>query len=155
MLRTSTSKPLSPFPSCAIAQFHGDLTSKQTAPRFIPRDAKLIAPAGREVFRMTDEVEIVPLTVAAVRYTTSAIAPRDAALLSDTTGLLTVTFELTSPEATFAIVPDRLRLHFTGARDRRGTHGRRPAVCRTRFRRGRRIRTLEAASGRGIHGRGP
>ncbi|KHK53006.1 type VI secretion protein [Burkholderia sp. A9] len=108
---------LRPFPACAIAQFHGDRAEKQTTPRVIPRGDRLIAPAGREVFRMADDVTIVPLTVAAVRYTTSAIAPRDAALPAETTGLLTVTFELTASEATFAIVPDRLRLHFTGARE--------------------------------------
>ncbi|AXF22757.1 type VI secretion system baseplate subunit TssF [Burkholderia pyrrocinia] len=108
---------LRPFPSCAIAQFHGDRTGKPTGPRVIASGEQLIAPAGREVFRMTDEVTIVPLTVSAVRYATSAIAPRDAVLPAETTGLLTVTFDLTAPEATFAIVPDRLRLHFTGARE--------------------------------------
>ncbi len=108
---------LRPFPSCAIAQFHGDWTDKQTAPRVICRGDRLIAPAGLEVFRTSDDVTIVPLTVAAVRYATSAIAPRDAALPPETTGLLTVTFELTSTEATFAIVPDTLRLHFSGARE--------------------------------------
>ncbi|RQZ42272.1 type VI secretion system baseplate subunit TssF [Burkholderia sp. Bp9090] len=108
---------LRPFPSCAIAQFRCGQTDKQTAPRVIPRGDRLIAPAGREVFRMTDDVTIVPLTVAAVRYTTSAIAPRDAALPAETSGFLSITFELTASEATFAIVPDRLRLHFTGARE--------------------------------------
>ncbi|UEP37242.1 type VI secretion system baseplate subunit TssF [Burkholderia ambifaria] len=108
---------LRPFPSCAIAQFDGDRTDKQTAPRVVLRGDRLIAPAGREVFRIADEVTIVPLTVAAVRYTTSAIAPRDAVLPAETTGLLTVVFELTSTEATFAIVPDKLRVHFTGARE--------------------------------------
>ncbi|MEN8511309.1 type VI secretion system baseplate subunit TssF [Burkholderia sp. RS02] len=105
------------FPSCAIAQFHGDLTGKRTGPHVIPRGEQLIAPVGREVFRTTDEVTIVPLTVSAVRYATSAIAPRDVALPAETSGLLTITFALTSTEATFAIVPDRLRLHFTGARE--------------------------------------
>ncbi|KFL54106.1 type VI secretion protein [Burkholderia pyrrocinia] len=117
LLETLHGAFLRPFPSCAIAQFHVDRTGEQTGPRVIPRGEHLVAPADREVFRMTDEVAIVPLAVSDVRYTTSAIAPRDAALPSETTGLLTVTFELTSPEATFAIVPDRLRLHFTGARE--------------------------------------
>ncbi|WP_175812723.1 type VI secretion system baseplate subunit TssF [Burkholderia contaminans] len=105
------------FPSCAIAQFHCDWTSTQAVPRVIPRGGRLIAPVGREVFRMADDVAIVPLTVSAVRYTTSAVAPRDVSLPAETTGLLTVAFELTSPSATFAAVPDRLRLHFTGARE--------------------------------------
>ncbi|WP_321787952.1 type VI secretion system baseplate subunit TssF [Burkholderia pyrrocinia] len=117
LIETLHSAFLRPFPSCAIAQFHVDRTGKQTEPRVIARGDHLIAPAGREVFRMTDEVTIVPMTVSAVRYTTSAVAPRDAALPSETTGLMTVTFELTSPEATFAIVPDRMRLHLTGARE--------------------------------------
>ncbi|WP_269507192.1 type VI secretion system baseplate subunit TssF [Burkholderia sp. IMCC1007] len=108
---------LRPFPSCAIAQFHCDRTDKHTSPRVIHRGDRLIAPVGRQVFRLADDVTTAPLTVAAVRYTTSAIAPRDAALPPETTGLLTITFELTAPEATFALVPDRLRLHFTGARE--------------------------------------
>ncbi|WP_241241077.1 type VI secretion system baseplate subunit TssF [Burkholderia cenocepacia] len=108
---------LRPFPSCAIAQFHGDRSSELTAPRVVPRGDRLIAPVGREVFRIADEIAIVPLTVSAVRYTTSSIAPRDVALPPETTGLLTFTFELTAPTATFAVVPDRLRVHFTGARE--------------------------------------
>ncbi|WP_256976321.1 type VI secretion system baseplate subunit TssF [Burkholderia sp. AU28863] len=72
---------LRPFPSCAIAQFHGDCSSELTAPRIVPRGDRLIAPIGKEVFRIADDVAIAPLNVSAVRYTTSAIAPRDAALL--------------------------------------------------------------------------
>ncbi|KVK96611.1 type VI secretion system baseplate subunit TssF [Burkholderia cepacia] len=117
LLETLHGAFLRPFPSCAIAQFHVDRAGSQAEPRVVPRGEHLIAPADREVFRMTDGVTIVPLAVSDVGYTTSAIAPRDAALPSDTTGLLTITFELTSPAATFAIVPDRLRLHFTGARE--------------------------------------
>ncbi|OED15452.1 type VI secretion protein [Burkholderia sp. A2] len=108
---------LRPFPSCAIAQFHGDGSSELTAPRIVPRGDRLIAPIGKEVFRIADDVAIAPLNVSAVRYTTSAIAPRDVALPPETTGLLTFTFELTAPNETFAIVPDRLRVHFTGARE--------------------------------------
>ncbi|MBK1818594.1 type VI secretion system baseplate subunit TssF [Burkholderia orbicola] len=108
---------LRPFPSCAIAQFHGDFGSEPTGPRVVPRGDRLIAPIGKEVFRIEDDIAIAPLTVSAVRYTTSAVAPRDVALPPETTGLLTFTFELTTPTATFGIVPDRLRLHFTGARE--------------------------------------
>ncbi|MDN7489342.1 type VI secretion system baseplate subunit TssF [Burkholderia sp. AU45274] len=108
---------LRPFPSCAIAQFHGDRSSELTAPRVVPRGDRLIAPVGKEVFRVADDIAIVPLTVSSVRYTTSSIAPRDVALPPETTGLLTFTFELTTPKATFAIVPDTVRLHFTGARE--------------------------------------
>ncbi|NTZ04390.1 type VI secretion system baseplate subunit TssF [Burkholderia metallica] len=108
---------LRPFPSCAIAQFHGDRSSELTAPRVVSRGDRLIAPVGKEVFRIADDIAIAPLTVSAVRYTTSSIAPRDIALPPETTGLLTFTFELTTPTATFAIVPDRLRLHLTGARE--------------------------------------
>ncbi|MCF1370733.1 type VI secretion system baseplate subunit TssF [Burkholderia cenocepacia] len=108
---------LRPFPSCAIAQFHGDFGSEPTGPRVVPRGDRLIAPIGKEVFRIEDDIAIAPLTVSVVRYTTSAVAPRDVALPPETTGLLTFTFELTTPTATFGIVPDRLRLHFTGARE--------------------------------------
>ncbi|MDF3084536.1 type VI secretion system baseplate subunit TssF [Burkholderia sola] len=108
---------LRPFPSCAIAQFEGDRSGELTAPRVVPRGDRLIAPVGKEVFRIADDVAVVPLTVSAVRYTTSSVAPRDVALPPETTGLLTFTFELTTPKATFAIVPDTLRVHFTGARE--------------------------------------
>lgn len=106
---------LRPFPSCAIAQFEG--CSQHTETRIVSRGARLTTPNGREVFRVADEVTIVPLTVSTVRYTTSAIAPRDAVLPSDATGVLTIAFELAESETTFAIVPDRLRLHFTGTRE--------------------------------------
>ncbi|PHP87716.1 type VI secretion system baseplate subunit TssF [Burkholderia sp. AU18528] len=108
---------LRPFPSCAIAQFLGDRSSDLTAPRVVPRGDKLIAPIGKEVFRVADDVAIVPLTVSSVRYTTSSMAPRDVAWPAEATGLLTFTFELTTPNATFAIVPDTVRVHFTGARE--------------------------------------
>lgn len=108
---------LRPFPSCAVAQFRGDRSSELTAPRVVPRGDRLIAPVGKEVFRIADDIAIVPLTVLSVRYTTSSIAPRDVTLPPETTGLLTFTFELTTPNATFAVVPDTVRLHFTGARE--------------------------------------
>ena len=105
------------FPSCSIAQFHGKAGTGQTEPRVVPRGTQVVAPVGRQVFRTADDVTLVPLAISSVRYTTSALAPMGAALPPDTTGLLTLTFDLTSPSATFAIVPDALRLHLSGARE--------------------------------------
>ncbi|MDR0244635.1 MAG: type VI secretion system baseplate subunit TssF [Burkholderia sp.] len=108
---------LRPFPSCAIAQFHGDREGKQTEPRVIPRGTQLIAPNSRQVFCTATDVTLVPLAVSAARYTTSAVAPMQAALPPETTGLLSFTLELTSPSVQFEIAPDRLRLHLTGGRE--------------------------------------
>nr|WP_284895560.1 type VI secretion system baseplate subunit TssF [Burkholderia sp. lyk4-R2A-23] len=44
LLESLHSAFLRPFPSCAIAQFHGDRTDKQTAPRVILRGDRLVAP---------------------------------------------------------------------------------------------------------------
>ncbi|KWK68755.1 type VI secretion system baseplate subunit TssF [Burkholderia ubonensis] len=108
---------LRPFPSCAIAQLHGDRDAERTEPRVIARGTQLVTPIARQVFRTTADVTLVPLAVSATRYTTSAVAPRHAPLPPDTAGLLSFTLELTSPSATFAIAPDVLRLHLTGTRE--------------------------------------
>ncbi|PAJ77811.1 hypothetical protein CJO71_26815 [Burkholderia ubonensis] len=42
---------LRPFPSCAIAQFHGDRYAEQTEPRVIARGTQLVTPIARQVFR--------------------------------------------------------------------------------------------------------
>ncbi|AOJ17488.1 type VI secretion system baseplate subunit TssF [Burkholderia vietnamiensis] len=108
---------LRPFPSCAIAQFHGDTDAEQTEPREIARGTQLIAPVGRETFCTAGDVTLVPLSVSAARYTTSTVAPMHATLPPDTTGLLSFSLELTARAVTFAIAPDVLRLHLTGARE--------------------------------------
>ncbi|RQT68227.1 type VI secretion system baseplate subunit TssF [Burkholderia cepacia] len=116
LLETLHGAFLRPFPSCAIAQFHGRRDTKQTEPRFIARGTQLVAPA-RQVFCTAADVTLVPLAISAVRYTTSAVAPMQATLPADTTGLLSITLELTSPSVLFAIAPDVLRLHLAGARE--------------------------------------
>lgn len=116
LLETLHGAFLRPFPSCAIAQFHGRRDTKQTEPRFIARGTQLVAP-GRQVFCTAADVTLVPLAISAVRYTTSAVAPMQATLPADTTGLLSITLELTSPSALFTIAPDVLRLHLAGARE--------------------------------------
>ncbi len=108
---------LRPFPSCAMAQFHGNRDGKQTEPRVIPRGTQLVAPNSRLVFCTASDVTLVPLSVSTVRYATSAVAPMQAALPPDATGLLSFTLELTSPSARFAIAPDMLRLHLVGDRE--------------------------------------
>ncbi|HIH2750747.1 type VI secretion system baseplate subunit TssF [Burkholderia aenigmatica] len=116
LLETLHGAFLRPFPSCAIAQFHGRRDTKQTEPRFIPCGTQLVAPA-RQVFCTAADVTLVPLAISAVRYTTSAVAPMQAILPADTTGLLSITLELTSQSALWEIAPDVLRLHLTGARE--------------------------------------
>ncbi|NTZ88166.1 type VI secretion system baseplate subunit TssF [Burkholderia metallica] len=108
---------LRPFPSCAMAQFRVDPDSKQTEPRTVPRGTQLVAPNSRLVFRTAADVTLLPLTVSAVRYATSTVAPMQTTLPSDTTGILSFTLELTSPSAQFAIAPDVLRLHLAGERE--------------------------------------
>lgn len=108
---------LRPFPSCAMAQFRVDRDSKQTEPRIVPRGTQLVAPNSRLVFRTAADVTLVPLTVSAVRYATSTVAPMQTTLPSDTTGILSFTLELTAPSAQFSIAPDMLRIHLAGERE--------------------------------------
>ena len=108
---------LRPFPSSAMAQFHGNRDCKQTEPRVIPRGTQLVEPNSRRVFCTAAAVTLVPLTVSAVRYATSTVAPMQTTLPSDTTGILSFTLELTSPSAQFSIAPDMLRLHLAGERE--------------------------------------
>ncbi|AOI97350.1 type VI secretion system baseplate subunit TssF [Burkholderia sp. LA-2-3-30-S1-D2] len=117
LINTAHGVFLRPFPSCAVAHFHGNREGKQTEPRVIPRGTQLVAPNSRQVFCTATDVTLVPLAVSDARYTTSAVAPMQATLPPDTTGLLSFTLELTSPSAQFAIAPDRLRLHLTGERE--------------------------------------
>ncbi len=116
LLETLHGAFLRPFPSCAIAQFHGRSDTRQTEPRFVPRGTQLVAPA-RQVFCTAADVTLVPLAISAVRYTTSAVAPMQATLPADTTGVLSITLELTSTTVLWAIAPDVLRLHLAGARE--------------------------------------
>ncbi|MBR7960978.1 type VI secretion system baseplate subunit TssF [Burkholderia vietnamiensis] len=117
LLETIHGALLRPFPSSAIAQFHGDPDTEQTEPRVIPRGTQLIAPTRRESFCTAGDVTLVPLTVSVARYTTSAVAPMHATLPLDTSGLLSFTLEVTSPSFSFGIVPDALRVHLIGARE--------------------------------------
>ncbi|WP_080487189.1 type VI secretion system baseplate subunit TssF [Burkholderia ubonensis] len=41
---------LRPFPSCAIAQFHGDRDAEQTEPRVVARGTQRVTPIARQVF---------------------------------------------------------------------------------------------------------
>ncbi|AXK67849.1 MULTISPECIES: type VI secretion system baseplate subunit TssF [Burkholderia] len=108
---------LRPFPSCAMAQFRGNRDGKLTEPRLVPRGTPLVAPNSRLVFCTAADVTLVPLTISAVRYATSTVAPMQAPLPPDTTGILSFTLELTSPSVQFAIAPDMLRLHLAGERE--------------------------------------
>ncbi|RQZ16731.1 type VI secretion system baseplate subunit TssF [Burkholderia sp. Bp9031] len=117
LLETLHGAFLRPFPSCAIARFSLNGATEQTEPRVIPRGTQLLTPVARQVFRAAADITLVPLAVSAAHYTTSAVAPMQASLPPDTTGLFSFTLELTSPAALFTIAPDVLRLHMAGTRD--------------------------------------
>ncbi|WP_175813565.1 type VI secretion system baseplate subunit TssF [Burkholderia contaminans] len=108
---------LRPFPSCVMVQFRSDRHDKLTAPQQVPRGTQLVAPNSRFVFCTAADITLVPLTVSAVRYATSTVAPTRAPLPPDTTGILSFTLELTSPSVEFTIAPDMLRLHLAGCRE--------------------------------------
>ncbi|WP_176000396.1 type VI secretion system baseplate subunit TssF [Burkholderia vietnamiensis] len=116
LLETAHGAFLRPFPSCAIAQFDPP-SAELTEPRTISRGTACVAPASRVTFLTAYDVTLAPLAIASVRYTTAALAPARATLPTETTGLLSLTFELTGASATFAAVPDIVRLHLTGARE--------------------------------------
>ncbi|ARM04494.1 type VI secretion protein [Burkholderia pseudomallei] len=116
LLETAHGAFLRPFPSCAIAQFDPP-SAELTEPRTIPRGTACVAPASRVTFRTAYHVTLAPLAIASVRYATAALAPARATLPPETTGLLSLTFELPGASTTFAAVPDTVRLHLTGARE--------------------------------------
>ncbi|MCX4160651.1 MULTISPECIES: type VI secretion system baseplate subunit TssF [Paraburkholderia] len=105
---------LRPLPACAIAQFQPRMQTKTLA---IARGALFTTPGDQFRFYSTADVTLAPLAITAVRYGPSTLAPTDARLPGDTTGLLSITLAPSSPKASLSDTPGKVRLFLAGQRE--------------------------------------
>ncbi|WP_322050496.1 type VI secretion system baseplate subunit TssF [Paraburkholderia bannensis] len=110
---------LRPFPSCSVAQLGTSAAfSHLTAPAVIARGTELKSRPLRGVqcrFRTAYDVTLAPIRVAEARYMPVAMAPASIVLPGDATGVISVTFESTSPQLDIAALKvPKLRAHLSG-----------------------------------------
>jgi type VI secretion system protein ImpG len=99
---------LRPFPSCSIAYFDpGALAAQMTKGVTVERGTELVTRAVKGVpckFSTTRDVYLQPLKVVDVAYRNSLIALQGLVGPSNATSVLSLTFEKTSPQASWAAV---------------------------------------------------
>ena len=110
---------LRPFPSCSIAQFDlGVAVGQMSSPVLIERGSSLTSRAVKGVpckFRTTQDVTLMPLRVAAVAYRNAVQAPQGTRLPAGVTSVISMTLELASPQASWAMLAQvPLRLYLDG-----------------------------------------
>ncbi|WP_321842195.1 type VI secretion system baseplate subunit TssF [Paraburkholderia bannensis] len=110
---------LRPFPSCSVAQLGTSAAfSHLTAPAVISRGTELKSRPLRGVqcrFRTAYDVTLAPIRVAEARYMPVAMAPASIVLPGDATGVISITFESTSPQLDIAALKvPKLRAHLSG-----------------------------------------
>lgn len=110
---------LRPFPSCSIARFGADNAVGQLSSTVtIPRGTELFTRPAKGVsckFRTAYAVQVAPLRVVGASFNPTLQAPEGVRLPATATAALTLTFELTSDQASFAALGgDRIRLFLDG-----------------------------------------
>lgn len=110
---------LRPFPSCAIAQFDlGSAAGQMSKAAFVERGTVMSSRAVKGVackFRTSQPLTLLPLKVSALSYRNAVVAPEGTVLPPGVTSVISLTLELLSPQATWAILGDRpLRLYLDG-----------------------------------------
>lgn len=97
---------LRPFPSCSIAQLGTSASfTHLTAPAVVERGTELKSRPLRGVqcrFRTAYDVTLAPVRIAEARYMPVAMAPSSIVLPGDATGVISITFESTSPQLDLA-----------------------------------------------------
>lgn len=104
-------------PSCSIAQFTADTRASQlTEAAVVGRGAALEARIGEYRFRTVYDVTVLPLSLTAARYSATAMAPASVQLPTNTTGLISITFEPATETGGFGSTtpPEELRIHLAG-----------------------------------------
>jgi type VI secretion system protein ImpG len=116
LIDTLFPEQLRPIPSCSIAQFHaGTASSQLTAPLTVLRGTELEDRSGACRFRTVYEVTLAPIMIKAVHVVPASAASPTRQLPSNTSILLSITFESLTDETAFRdAMPDRLRLHLHG-----------------------------------------
>ncbi|PRH13590.1 type VI secretion system baseplate subunit TssF [Burkholderia multivorans] len=105
-------------PACAIAQFDvSDMFDKLTEASSIARGAELASKVGDCRFRTIYDVTLAPVRISRARYASASAAPPDVVLPAGTTGLLSITFEVTRPDFRIETIPNPLRIHVNGTRE--------------------------------------
>ncbi|KVZ85282.1 type VI secretion system baseplate subunit TssF [Burkholderia ubonensis] len=105
-------------PACAIAQIDvSDMFDKLTEASSIARGTELTSKVGDCRFRTIYDVTLAPVRISTACYASTSAVPSDVALPPGTTGLLSITFEVTRPDFRIETIPSPLRIHVNGARE--------------------------------------
>jgi type VI secretion system protein ImpG len=110
---------LRPFPSTSIAQFDlGAAAGQMSKPVLLERGTVLSSRPVKGVpckFRTSQAVRLMPLKVVDAVYRQAVIAPEGTRLPAGATSLISITLELTSPQAGWGMLADQpLRLYLDG-----------------------------------------
>ncbi|MES2090281.1 MAG: type VI secretion system baseplate subunit TssF [Pseudomonadota bacterium] len=110
---------LRPFPSCSIAQFDlGAAAGQMSQAAEVARGTVLTTRPVKGVvckFRTTQSVSLRPLRISQVSFRNSILAPEGTRLPSGATSVLSITLELLSPQATWAVLSgEPLRVYLDG-----------------------------------------
>ncbi|RZI81317.1 MAG: type VI secretion system baseplate subunit TssF, partial [Rubrivivax sp.] len=110
---------LRPFPSCSIVQFDlGSAAGQMSKPAEVPRGTMLTSRPVKGVackFRTTQAVTLRPLRIAQSAFRNSILAPEGTRLPAGATSVLSITFELTSPQASWGILANQpVRVYLDG-----------------------------------------
>lgn len=110
---------LRPFPSASIAQFElGSAAGQMSKPALIERGSLLSSRPVKGVpckFRTTQPVQLLPLRVAEASFRHSVLAPEGTRLPAGATSVISITLELLSPQASWAMLADQpLRFYLDG-----------------------------------------
>lgn len=110
---------LRPFPAASIAHFDmGSAAGQMSKAVVLERGTMLSSRPVKGVsckFRTTQAVKLMPLHVADVAYRNSVLAPEGTRLPPGVTSVISVTLELLSPQASWAMLADQpLRFYLDG-----------------------------------------
>lgn len=110
---------LRPFPAASIAQFDlGPAAGQLTKPVAIERGTLLSSRAVKGVpckFRTTQSVTLLPIRVVSAAYRNAVQAPEGSVIPTDATSVLSITLELTSPQASWGMLTEPcLRFYLDG-----------------------------------------
>ena len=109
---------LRPFPPCSVAQFDlGEAAGQMTGATRVERGTTMATRPVRGVackFRTAYDVKLAPVKVASVSYRNSVMAPDGTRVPAQATAVVSVQLDLLSPQATWAVLGERLRFYLDG-----------------------------------------
>lgn len=110
---------LRPFPSCSIACFElGPQAAQMTRPVMVARGASLSSRPVKGVackFQTTQPLALWPIQLSRAQYRNAVVAPPGTPLPEGATSVLSITLDLMSPQARWAMLDGRLlRLYLDG-----------------------------------------